>query len=109
MRIMSLGQGLIDKFTPIPPGEKIELFNEAKADYDTQLALFQKHKAIQKKITEGQELTEDEKAFKPSKYTKVMGILEMWQVRMVIAILFPVIVKKIQDWLYSPKGEEIED
>lgn len=110
MRIIAFITALTDKLTPMSSSDKIDLVNEASADYNNQLKDVNQLKSIKEKTKQGIELSDGEKTFKPDVKTKAFYYLEMWQVRFVLAILFPVVLKFLTDYLYSkPDEKEFDD
>lgn len=101
MRIIAFITSLTDKLTPMSSSDKIDLVNEASADYQNQTKEVIKYNIILDKQKNNIPLTTDELAYKADTKTKVFRYAEMWQVRFGLAILFPVVLKFLTDYLYA--------
>lgn len=104
MRLLPFVFSFIEKFTPITPTDKMQLTTEAESNYNELKSSSELKKSVKKDPTLLAGLTDSQKSLANKPMTipeKVVSITENWGVRMALAILFPIAIKKFTDWMNS--------
>lgn len=109
MRILPFFFGLSDKLAPMNPTDKMELNTDLNNEYTSLLGDVNTLKSIKAKQKLNVALTESEASFKPSTKIKILYFLESPYARLLLAIAFPIFLKKLTDWLYAPKEPDYID
>lgn len=114
MRLYQMASMLTKQFVPLDPATAAELDQEATVSYAKEAkAATEAKDRYEFALRKWEEQPEEERGPKPlpdySMKQKIFLMLEMWQVRYLLAILFIFIPPMLKEWINKPRDLEEEE